>query len=64
MTKLSWLMKWVSGKEKSIMSALEINQSVWGEVWDSGIGKLMLADSLKSDQIRFNSGYIFSAKMC
>lgn len=45
------------------MSALEINQSVWGEAWDSGIGKLTLADSMKADQIRFNSGNIFSAKM-
>lgn len=57
-------MKWVSGKEKWIMSALEVNQTIWGEAWDSGIGKLTLADSLKSDQIRCNSGYIFSAKMC
>jgi len=35
-----------------------------GEMWDFGTGKLTLADSPKSDKIRFNSGYIFSAKMC
>jgi len=33
------------------MSALEIDQAVRREVWNSGTDKLTLADSLKSDQI-------------
>lgn len=57
-------MKWVIGKQKCLVSALEINQAVCGDAWDSGTNKLTLADSLKSNQIRPNSGYVISANRC
>lgn len=53
MTKSSWLTKCVRGKEKFIISALEINQIVWGGsvgLWNREINTSRF-DKSRSNQI-------------